>query len=689
MIAARAIGIILAAALAVAASESAPAKAPAPAKTPAASEAKTLGAAIKAADRRKWGQARALAKRLKDPLAAKIATWYRLSRVGAGAPFRQAAGFVADNPDWPEQKQLRRLAEDSVTGAVPAADVVAWFRRFPPQTARGAMRYIEALGRAGERQAMERQIRKTWATASFRRRDERTFLKRYRARLRREDHEARIERLLWRGYRNTARRLLRTVEVDKGFRRAAEARLLMLDRWRAQRKAVRKAIKRIPEHYRQGEGLIYEQVRWHRRRKRDDEARTLLRLAPKDPARPDRWWLERSLQVRRSLLEGKTALAYELARDHRQHGGRAFVEAEWLAGWIALRFTGRPEDAFRHFARVFAFANFPISIARGAYWMGRSAEAEARPERAEEWYRQAAKHPTAFYGQLAAARLGLRTLPIPQDAAISAGDAETFERRELVRAARLLHGAGQTRVLRPVLLRLYHQAASAGERALVASLADDLGRRDIAVRTAKRALRDGLPLYARAYPVIEVPGRNGIERPLLLALIRQESEFNPKAVSRAGARGLMQLMPTSARRQARRLGLRYSRRKLTRDVNYNMRLGAAHFAGAIKRYGGSYVLALAAYNAGGPRVRRWVKDFGDPRRGHVDAVDWVESIPFKETRNYVQRVLEGMQVYRARLGQGDLDVAGLLGPGHGSPDAGGGALACAIESAQWEEPVPC
>jgi soluble lytic murein transglycosylase len=368
--------------------------------------------------------------------------------------------------------------------------------------------------------------------------------------------------------------------------------------------------------------------------------------------RPRRWWTERHILARRALDDGEVTTAYRLAADHGQTSAAAIAEAEWLAGWVALRFLGEPILAYRHFVAMHRVVRMPISVARAAYWAGRAAEAAAVPLESERWYRRAVTRPTTFYGQLATLALGREVLTLPAGPHPAAAGA--FEARELVRLARLLGELDEGELMGAVLARLLDQASSPAERALIAHIGLDYGLAHVSIRAAKRALRDDTMLIESAYPVPAAlapgPGGAGLLEPgLLLALARQESEMNRRVVSRAGARGLLQLMPATARMMARRLGLTYERSRLTSDDAYNLRLGGGYLAGLLADFDGAGVLALPAYNAGPGRVGQWIRDNGDPRDAAVDPIDWIELIPYSETRNYVQRVLEGIQVYRHLL----------------------------------------
>jgi len=409
----------------------------------------------------------------------------------------------------------------------------------------------------------------------------------------------------------------------------------------------------VPLDLADDEGLIYERVRWRRRAGFTDSAIDLLEAEQPDVlVHPEAWWTERHILARRLFEAGEYERAYRLAGGHRQPDGFPRSQAEWLAGWLALGFLDDPEAAFGHFQTLYRTVGSPISLARGAYWSGRALGAMGRMEEAERWYRLAAEHPSAFYGQLAAGRLGLPTVPpLPPDPAATPAEEAAFETSELVRVTEALDAVGEDARADLFLRQLARNAETPAETVLVGRLAEALDRPHMAVWAAKQLVYDAVVLYETGYPVrVLNSAAAGVEPALLHALMRRESEFNSDAVSPAGALGLMQLMPATADTVAASLGVAHSPQRLTADPDHNVRLGSAYLAQMLERYRGSYVLAVAAYNAGPGRVDDWLEELGDPRAADADVIDWIESIPIYETRNYVQRVLEDTQVYRLRLG---------------------------------------
>jgi len=375
-----------------------------------------------------------------------------------------------------------------------------------------------------------------------------------------------------------------------------------------------------------------------------------LEHAPADLVRPDLWAAERLILARRLLDDNQTQRAYRLAASHGLSSGPTFAELEFLAGWIALRFLHEPDIAYNHFVRLYDEVKLPVSVARGAYWSARAAETLKYREVAAAWYRTAAEQVTTYYGQLAATAIGLASPAQAVAAKPSAAEKTAFEKRELVRVLIELSEVGGGDYMRPFARRLSELAKTPAEHVLLAHLMMRFDRGDLAIGVAKRASYAGVFLLEEGYPVTDLPPGGHSERALVLAMTRQESAFDREAISSAGALGMMQLMPHTASTMAKSLHMRFSAKQLLSDQRYNVTLGRHYLETLIADFSGSYVLAVAAYNAGPSRVRQWMRDFGDPRTKTVDVIDWIESIPLGETRNYVQRVMENLQIYRVRLG---------------------------------------
>ncbi len=601
--------------------------------------------ALDLAARSEWRQAFRHAERTGHPVARAAIEWQRLQDSKSGASFAEIESFLDAWPDWPATAALARRGEELLPETWDAARTRAWFSRFPPRTGPGRQRLAEAQIAGGERDAGERALREAWIDGDFTRDAETRFLGRHGALLDAGDHARRLDRLLWDEMTWAAERQLERVGRD--WKRLGAARLALMKR----RPGVDAAIRRVPQALAGHPGLVFERIRWRRRAGKADTARDLLLDPPADLGRPGKWWPEQRYQIREAIGLDLFKDAWTIASRHGQVDRVPFSEAEWLAGWLALRFLDDPAAAEPRFAAMYERVRFPISRARAAYWAGRAAAAAGAHARAADWFRLAARHPTVFYGQLAAGPAGIDLRFPPTEPLIAPDLRARFEAAPAVQAARLLGEAGDFDTLRRFVVHLSERAAEPGEHLLIARLAAAYGATHLSIEAARRASRRGVDMIAYNYPVpfdgasFERAG-GAPEAALLLGLARQESAMDPGAVSRAGALGLMQLMPRTARHVARTLGVAYSERRLTQDPGYNVRLGAAYLSDLLADYGGARALAVAAYNAGPSRVNAWLPKFGDPRDGATDPIDWIESLPFAETRNYVQRVLEGACVYR-------------------------------------------
>ncbi len=609
---------------------------------------RALRAALDSASRGEWRQAARSAEQAEHPLAAVLIEWRRLRSLDTAATFAEIKAFLEAHPDWPKQAALLRRAEELMPEDWPGRAARAWFARFPPVSGIGKLRLAEALIANGEAEAGRRLLREAWIGGDFPRDLERRFLRRHRTALGVEEHNRRLDRLLWDERIGAAQRQLR--RAGKAERRLGEARLRLMQR----RPGVDWAVRQVPARLRAHPGLVFERIRWRRLAGNHAGARELLLDRPAELARPGKWWREQNYQIREAIKQRLFADAYAIASQHGQTDAGPFSEAEWLAGWLALRFLDRPGDAAKHFRAMYDRVRYPISRARAAYWSARAAEAAGDRGGAAEWRRRAARHPATFYGQLAGKALSLEPGFPAGEPAVAPEERERFEANPLAQAARLLGAAGHFRTMRTFVTQLSRGAQTPGEHLLASRLGLAYGAAHISVTAAKRAWRNGVPLIAEAYPLAF--GAEDIARlpdppelALLLGLARQESEMDARAISRSGAMGLMQLLPGTAREVSRKLGLSYSRSRLRSDRRYNIALGSTYLAELLETFEGDRALALAAYNAGPNRVKEWLRTYGDPRSGKVDPIDWMELVPYAETRNYIQRVLESTEVYRRRL----------------------------------------
>ncbi len=563
--------------------------------------------------------------------------------------FDAISRFVNSHPDWPYLNKFRGQAEASMPANLPDVQVIAWFAANEPQTGTGAMRYGSALLNQGRTVEGRKVIRDAWIEKSMSREEQRAFYNRFSGQLDKTASEQRFDRQLLRGNYTNARAVADT--LGGGYPALAEARIaLSMDHGN-----IEGLIARIPNALQRDPGLLYERLKWRRKKNLDDGAIAILASAPPmaDVSNPEEWWKERNIIIRRLMESRQYSRAYDLAKRHEQKAGTsAFTEAQWISGFLALRFVNKPWEAFETFERMFHNVETPISRARAAYWAGRSSEVLKHSEIARQWYQEAAKYQTTFYGQMAASTLGMppQTLPAARPAAAAR---QSVQNDDMARAAQYLARAGYRSEASAFLLRAADKAGSTQKIEGYAAVAASIGQTPAAIKIAQEAQNKyGVILTAQLYPTLESKMGNvrDTEWALAHAIIRQESRFDENAISSAGARGLMQLMPATAKETAGKIGISHNNDWLTSRPDHNIRLGSRYLGDMVNRYGGEYALAAAAYNAGPGRVSQWINQFGDPRSSQRDMIDWIEEIPIYETRNYVQRVLEGVHVYRQIMG---------------------------------------
>ncbi len=610
-----------------------------------------LRLAVKLLENNDPGAATLAAYALPDRVDIKIVNWLIATGGYAGVSSAMLADLQKKLADWPGQTLMRLRYEQALAREQPAPDAV--IRAFPsgrPGSDDGKVLLAKAYLAAGRRDDAAKLIRAFWRDENFSESTENAVLKSFAGLLRPADHKFRLDRLL---YNEHTKEALRTAALlDKNQVALAKAAQLAI---RGSSKAG-KALDALPGAVKRDTVYLYARIEVARRAGKVDEAARLLASAPRDAATivsPDTWWVERRLVSRALVEQGEPKLAYALAANHAAESPTLQAEAEFHAGWYALEYLHDPALARPHFGAIAALSTMPLSLSRAQYWLGRTAEAAGDTKTARAQYANAAVFRTTFYGQLAAARIGNAPLGIAPPPAAGAGTRATFAARELVIAIRHLTAVGYDDRAALIYRHLAETLSDPGEIALLAAMAEDSGNHQLALQIGKSAAVRGLPVEALAFPISAIPASAktpSVERSVVFAIARQESAFNPGAISSAGARGLLQLMPATAKGVAKDVGLPYSKARLTSDPSYNATLGAAHLGDLVDNFGGSYVMTFAAYNAGASRVAQWVKDHGDPRDPRVDVVNWIELIPFTETRNYVQRVMENLQVYRARLG---------------------------------------
>lgn len=577
-------------------------------------------------------------------IGADIVTWQWL-RAGGGR-LGDYEAFLARRPDWPGLPLLREKGEEAVARSTDPARVIAYFAADLPETAEGSVAYIRALQAQGRVAEAENEAFRAWTTLPFSPENEQDLLGLYGDALS-VAHEVRLDRLLWQNRTSEAKRML--PRVSSGWRAVAEARMAL----HADADGVNALIARVPSELQADPGLAYERFNWRFRRDRNDDAAETLIAASKSPQTlgdPAAWADRRAALSRALLRDGKPKAAYQVAASHHLKDGSDYADLEFLSGWIALRFLGDPATALTHFKHLEAAVSTPISTARAHYWQGRALQAAGDTAGATAAYQIAARHQTAYYGLLAAETLGLnlddsllseQRPPNWQDAA--------FARSSVFAAAVLLEKAGDRTLAKRFFLHLA-ESLNETEIAQLAQFSLEIDEPHLAVVIAKQAAERGLILPRAYYPIPSFVPNEGlaVSRALALAISRRESEFDPAARSAADARGLMQVLPSTAKLVAPRVGLVYDGGSLN-DPAYNVKIGTGYLAQLVEQFGPSVALVASGYNAGPGRPKRWIGTFGDPRDPAVDVVDWVEMIPFTETRTYVMRVTESLVIYRAKL----------------------------------------
>ena len=625
----------------------------APSLSQSAETRQALVDAIAASGQQNWERVEDLRARLDDPLARDLVDWMRLR--GKQGSFADCRAFSVRNADWPGMPLLRQRCEASIPRGSNPADVIAYFDAQAPRTGTGSLRLAEAYIRQGNGVKAAAELQRGWLNFNMDDEEHAAFVERNAATIR-DLHEARLDMLLWRDSRAAIARTLPLVSAE--YRLLAEARSAL----RRDQTGVDDLINAVPEDLQADPGLAFERFLWRARKGRDDAVDIILErsISAESLGKPSEWAARRRTLARQLMRDKNYAQAYSVASSHYLTKGSDFADLEWLSGFIALRYLDAPGQALEHFRVFEAAVATPISLGRAGYWTGRAHEALGDADAARAAYAFGARYQSSFYGQLAAAKADL---PPPPDMAGSYRFPDwrqaSFNGTAVFEAARLLHRAG----LRDLSERFFVHLAETRtrqEQGQLGELALELEDPHIALMLAKEAARQGMELYKTYFPIATPAGMDlPVDEAFALSIARRESEFDPVVVSPAGARGLMQLMPGTAREVAGKIGEPYALGRLRTDPAYNARLGAAYLAELSARYEANPVLMSIAYNAGPSRADRWMAQFGDPRDPAIDIIDWIENIPFRETRNYVMRVTESFMPYRARL-TGRLEPANLL-----------------------------
>jgi len=618
----------------------------------------SLSSALEAVKARNFALADSYRTSLSDPVARKIIQWAIIDNDGANI-----YGFAAldaarrDLWGWPRESKRQIAAEKQIiVSGLTSAQIIDWFTGAPPQSVDGAIALIGAYEREGKTAKAQALARSWWRDQAFERVDQERFYTQFSRYLTADDHRTRLNTLLLGAQGPATQAML--AYVDDGARQVAEAVMAMRSGSGRATTLYEAASAAHPHH----PILAYERARFLRRANMETLGYGLLADLPAAPASTsaiNNLWVERLSYFRNALKNRNYQAAYDAMKGGGFPNGEKKAEAEFFAGWIALTRLNRPDLAVGHFEGIREAGTTPITQGRAWYWLGRAYEARGQagdPVLADQAYTAGGQFIYAFYGQLAAEKAGIKTITLGKDPVPTPEDRARFDNRDLVKAARLLAQSGERGLFNSMVLALDDLLPNAEEMALLYDLSKANTSPDVSMRIARVAMQRGLYLPERGYPVRAVPAVKAPEAPFVLAITRQESGFDPNVRSGANARGMMQLIPPTARAVARRMSLTYSDAMLY-EPDYNMSLGAYHLGELVDRFGGSYIMAAAGYNAGPGRPAQWINDCGDPRGAQADSLWFIECAPFTETRNYMMRVMENMQVYRARLNGGTATFA--------------------------------
>ncbi len=638
-------------------------------QTPAVEQLTMLRDAVAAINARDIGKAKTLRDGLTDPAMAKLVDWQRLRQgYGEAGDYR---AFLDQNPHWPDRVLIgRRLEEAVFTQGGSSAAIKAHFKNRKPQSAAGTAALASAALFEGDKALARSLAARVWRAGEIAASLETGFVERFGALLTPADHMARLDTLLideprWKKDRDeraavARRQIARLPEAD---RKRAEARLAVLTR-AANAQALMDAVP--ADEAKADPGFLFHRIQLLRRAGKGEDAAKLMLTAPVDRnageqaagSKSDGWWEERRLLAYAAMKANRPQLAYDLVRDPGPLNVNPAKEQSFLSGWLALRKLDSPQMALAHFTAMRKAADGPLSIAKSEYWLGRTREALKEPALAKPHYQAAAERYDTFHGQLARQKLvkGPQALPVRPPAEPTADEIKAFNANDAVRATVLARKAGlNNEIVRTMLGGLRNGLKSEAEVAMNAHLAEALGDTQMAVRVSKTAIAQGKNLLLYGYPVHPFPAYTPLREPpelaFLLAIARQESEFNTQIVSGAGAKGLLQVMTVTAKHVCQDYKIKCEIGRLLTDKSYNTMIASAYIADRMREFSGSYVLGMAGYNAGPGRARQWIREFGDPRDPKVDPIDWIERIPSTETREYVAKVMSNVQIYRARLGE--------------------------------------
>ncbi len=599
---------------------------------------------------KKWNSALKSSIKVKDREFRNLITWMHLKTTRNGASFTEYKKFIEQNEDYPRINRIRYLAEEKIyLRNISPTSVINWFEKYPPLGGLGKIKLAEAYLEQGKTEKVKELIKEGWITASIRKNDLGYYRAKFKKFINSDDHIKRADYLAWERKYWDLKRMLKYLPNDQ--RALYNARQILM----SNSYGVDNAISKVPQYLKEDPGLEFDRLRWRNRRGRlDGSLEILYRNSLKTEnqmVRPDKWWEQRESVVRNLIYKKRYKTAYKISSEHALSAGPSFAEAEWLSGWIALTFLNSPEYAINHFQNFYNNVGYPISLARGAFWLGTSYELLNEAELSKQFFEEAAKFPMTYYGQLAFNKINPGgNFELKDQSFFDKEYEKEFKKNKLIKHLILLKELNATQLGKDIFKHLADLNVDKGSEVLAADLATSLERYDFAIQISKKASYEKRFYNKYNYPIIvtpkEINNKTMPKSEVILAIIRQESEFDKSANSWAGARGMMQLMKYTAKVVAKQAKLPYSISGLTKDPEYNIKLGSYYFNSLIEDYNGIYPFAIAAYNAGPNRVKTWRRVNGDPSKGQISYINWIEQIRFKETRNYVQRVLENINVYK-------------------------------------------
>ena len=605
--------------------------------------------AISEMKKAKWLVALKTSKKAKDKSIYNFIQWRHLLTKGNQASYYDYKTFIDKNENYPRIGRVKYLAEHKLsTDKVSPKKIIDWHGSSEPLSGFGKMILGESYILTGEKEKGINLVKDGWVTAELSKSELRFYRNKFKKLLDSKDYVKRADYLAWNNKYWDLKRLLRYLPKD--YQLLYNARQLLMSK----SYGVDNAISKVPAKFKNDAGLNYDRLKWRRKRGRvESSVEILLNIKNTQDylVRPDKWWIEREIISRSLIYKKKYELAYKISSNHSMSEGPEFAAAEWMSGWIALSFLDNPLLAKDHFENFYKNVGYPISVARGAYWLGKTYQKLGYKELSDKWFTEASNYLTTYYGQLAFMEINPdKKFELTKDFEVNKEYRDYFFKKEIVKVIYLLDELDEDKYSKHMLRHLALDNVESGSEILAAELATNIERYDFAIQIAKIASYEKRFHNKFNYPIISTPnfinGRKIPESAFILSIIRQESEFDLTANSHAGARGLMQLMPYTAKLVSKQAKLPYSKSRLTTDPEYNINLGSHYIAGLILEYEGAYPFAIAAYNAGPKRVKYWKKINKNPQKGKIDYVNWIELIKFRETRNYVQRVLENYNVYR-------------------------------------------